>query len=174
MPNRQRTLHSFFSAVGARGPAASPQLETPAADPAEAAPAPHASTGDSADGDAEASEHPRNASATRRSEATATSPHARSHDIGAMPMQLGEKPKQDALRGVTCVVTSFDLDGRCSYAGTHKCRSAAWHWSRCIVVDHPDVVVQWEDTERTPLADLVRCERCAVGIHPACAIDQSE
>ena len=25
-----------------------------------------------------------------------------------------------------------------------------------------------------PLVDLVRCGRCAVGIHPACAIDYSE
>ena len=86
-------------------------------------------------------------------------------------MPWGKKPKQGALRGV---VTSFDLSGRCSYAATHKCRSAVWHWSQCIVVDHPDVVVQWEHTVRIPLADLIRCERCAVGIHPACAIDHSE
>ena len=47
-----------------------------------------------------------------------------------------------------------DLDGRCSYAASHKCHSAAWHWSRCIVVDHPDVTVQWEDTVCAPLVDL--------------------
>jgi hypothetical protein len=136
--DRQRTLNSFFSVVGARGPAAPAQLETPAADPADVAPAPHASTGDPADGDAEAPEHPRDASAARRSEATAASPHAWSHDIDAIPMPWGEKPKQGALRSA---VTSFDPDGRCSYEATHKCRSAAWHWLRFIVVDHPDVVV---------------------------------
>jgi len=43
-----------------------------------------------------------------------------SHDIGAMPMHWGAKPKQGALRGV---ITSFDLDGRCSYAATHKFHS---------------------------------------------------
>ena len=53
------------------------------------------------------------------------------------------------LRGV---ITSFDLDGRCSYAALqlHKCHSAVWHWSRCIVSDHPDVAVQWEETMRVP------------------------
>ena len=42
--------------------------------------------------------------------------------------------------------------------------------------------MQWEDTtekytstrERKSLVDLVRCERCAVGIHPACAVNYSE
>ena len=110
--------------------------------------------------------HPKGASAARRSEATATPIRARY----AVPMPWGAKPKQDTLRGV---VTSFDLDGRCSYAATHKYHSAAWHWSRCIVVDQSDIVVQWEDTVHMPLADLIRCERCAVGIHPACAIDYS-
>ena len=51
-----------------------------------------------------------------------------------------------------------------------------------IVVDYPDAAVQWEDTvqqytitrERISLIDLIRCERCAVGTHPACAIDYSE
>ena len=78
-------------------------------------------------------------------------------------MPWGAKPKQDALRGA---ITSFDLDGRCSYAASHKCHSAAWYWSRCIVVDHPDATVQWEDTVRVPLVGMVRCERGAVGIHP--------
>ena len=100
--DRQRKLHSFFSAVGSRGPAATAQLETQAADPADVAPAPHASNGDPADGDAEAPEHPRDASAARRSEATATSPHARSHDIGAIPIPWGEKPKQGALSTKKC------------------------------------------------------------------------
>ena len=50
-------------------------------------------------------------------------------------------------------------------------RTDASSGAQCIGVDHPDVVVQWEDTERIPLADLVRCERCAVAPHPACAID---
>ena len=125
MTNRQRALRSFFSAVGARGLEALAQLETPAAVSVNAAPAPRANTGEPAGGDAEVPKQPRDASAAKRSEATATPPHVRSHDIGAIPMPWGEKPNQDALRGV---VTSFDLDGRCSYAATHKCRSAAWHW----------------------------------------------
>ena len=33
---------------------------------------------------------------------------------------------------------------------------------------------KWEGTVRVPSADLIRCERCAVGIHAACAIDYSE
>ena len=89
-------------------------------------------------------------------------------------------PQQDALRGgITC----HDPDGRCSYSASHKCHSAANHWSRRIVVDHPDVAVQWEDTaeqytstrEWMPLVvGMIRCERYAVGIHPACAIDYTE
>ena len=165
----KRALNSFVSAAGARGSAAPAPPETSAEASAEAVPAPSASTGGPAGDDAEVSAQPKGASAASRSEATATPIRARSHDIGAMSMPWGAKPKQDALRGV---ITSFDLDdGRCSYAATHKCHSAAWHWSRCIVVDHPDVVVQWEGTVHIPLADLIRCERCAVGTHPACAID---
>ena len=96
-----------------------------------------------------------------------------------MPTPWGEAPQQDALRRV---ITSYDSDGRCSYAAPHKCHSTHDHWSRCIVVDHLDVAVEWEDTteqytpkrERKSLVDLVRCRRYAVGIHPACAIDYSE
>ena len=88
-------------------------------------------------------------------------------------------PQQGALRGF---ITSSDSDGRCSYAASHKCHSSHDHWSRCIVVDHPDVAAEWEDAteeytptrERKSLVDLVRCERCAVGIHPVCAVDYSE
>ena len=37
-----------------------------------------------------------------------------------------------------------------------------------------DVTMQYTSTrERKSLVDLVRCERCAVGIHPACAVDYS-
>ena len=95
----------------------------------------------------------------------------RRHNIGEVPVPWGAKSKQDALRGV---ITSFDLDGRCSYSASHKCHSAAWHWSRCIVIDHPDATVQWEGTMRVPLVDLMRCGRFAVGMHPTCAIDYSE
>ena len=88
-------------------------------------------------------------------------------------------PQQDALRGA---ITSYDSDGRCSYAATQKCYSSHDHWSRCIVVDHPGVAAEWEDVteeytptrERKSLVGLVRCERCAVGVHPACAVDYSE
>ena len=38
-----------------------------------------------------------------------------------------------------------------------------------------DVTMQYTTThERKSLVELVRCERCAVGIHPACAVDYSE
>ena len=76
-------------------------------------------------------------------------------------------PQQDALRGA---ITSYDFDGRCSYAATHKCYSTHNHWFRCLVVDHPDDAEFWGDVteqytstrERKSLVDLVRCERCAV------------
>ena len=50
------------------------------------------------------------------------------------------------------------------------------------MIDHPDGAEFWGDVteeytstrERKSLVDLVRCERCAVGIHPACAVDYSE
>ena len=88
-------------------------------------------------------------------------------------------PQQDALKGG---ITSYDSDRRCSYAATHKCHSSHNHWSRYLVVDHPDDAEFWGDAtveytptrERKSLVDLVRCERCAVGIHPACAVDCSE
>ena len=113
------------------------------------------------------------------SAATATLARDRRRNIDDVPTPWGVTPQQDALRGA---ITCHDLDGRCSYSASNKCHSAANHWSRCIVVDHPDVAVQWEDTvqqytatrERMSLVDLIRCERCAVGIHLACAIDYSE
>ena len=77
------------------------------------------------------------------SEATATLPQDRRHNIADVPAPWGVAPQQDALRGV---ITCYDSDGRCSYAASHKCHSTHDHWFRCIVVDHPDVAVQWEDT----------------------------
>ena len=111
--------------------------------------------------------------------AAATLPRERRHDISRVPAPWGVAPQQDALRGV---ITSYDSDGRCSYAATHKCYSTHNHWSRCLVIDHPDDAEFWGDVteeytstrERKSLVDLVRCERCAVGIHPACAVDYSE
>ena len=110
---------------------------------------------------------------------TATSPRERRHDISRVPEPWGVAPQQDALRGD---ITSYDLDRRCSYAATHKCHSSHDHWSHCIVVDHPGVAAEGEDAteectftrERKSLVDLVRCERCAVGVHHACAVDYSE
>ena len=54
MPNRQRTLHSFLSAAGARGSAAPAPSPTPAEASAAAVPAPGASTGGPERADAEA------------------------------------------------------------------------------------------------------------------------
>ena len=106
-------------------------------------------------------------------------PIERRHDISRVPAPWGVAPQQDALRGD---ITSYDLDRRCSYAATHKCHSSHNHWSRCLVADHPGDAEFWGDAteeytptrERKSLVDLVRCERCAVGIHPACAVDYSE
>ena len=107
-------------------------------------------------------------------------PRERRHDILRVPAPWGVAPQHGALRGA---ITSYDSDGRCSYAATHKCHSSHNHWSRCLVVDYPgdaefwggDVTEEHTPTrERKSLVDLVRCERCAVGIHPACAVDYSE
>ena len=122
----------------------------------------------------------RRRTAAARGSGTAAAPHGvRRHDISRVPQPWGMAPQQDALRGV---ITAYDSDGRCSYGATHKCHSTHNHWSRCLVVDHPEDAEFWGDvTEqytsartRESLVDLVRCERCAVGIHPACAVDYSE
>ena len=114
----------------------------------------------------------------------ATLPRERRHNISRVPALWGLAPQQDALRGA---ITSYDSDGRCSrprsYAATHKCYSSHNHWPRCLVVDHPGDAEFWGDVteeytsthERKSLVDLVRCERCAVGIHPAaCAVEREK
>ena len=142
MPNRQRTMHSFYTAPGARVPT------VPAPLPAQVtAPAPTALGRSHADEPGrtiadDTAQHSA-ASAASQSAATATSAQYRRHNIADVPAPWGVAPQQDALRGV---ITCHDPDGRCSYAASHKCHSAANHWSRCIVVDYPDVAVQWEDT----------------------------
>ena len=121
----------------------------------------------------------RRAAAARREGTPVAPPDVRRHDISRVPTPWGKAPQQDALRGV---ITAHDSDGRCSYAAKHKCHSTNDRWARCLVVDHPDDADFWSDLtryytstrERRPLVDLVRCERCAVGIHPACAVDYSE
>ena len=65
IPNRQRALHSFFSAAGARGSVAPAPLETSAEASAEAVPVPSASTGEPVGGDAEVSTQPKGASAAK-------------------------------------------------------------------------------------------------------------
>ena len=178
MPNRQRTMHSFYTTAGARLPA------DPAPSPAQvtglARPAPRPSrAGEPARTDPRSATKRRPESGVGMSGQTATLPRERRHDISRVPAPWGVAPQQDALRGA---ITSYDSDGRCSYAATHKCCSSHDRWSRCIVVDHPGVAEQWEDAteeytstrERKSLVDLVRCERCAVGVHPACAVDYSE
>ena len=85
----------------------------------------------------------------RDSGVTTTLPRERRHDISRVPAPWGMAPQQDALRGA---ITSYDSDGRCSYAATHKCHSSHNHWSRCLVVDHPDDAEFWGDAteEYTP------------------------
>ena len=142
MPNRQQTTRSFYTATGARSPA------DPAPSPAQATglarPAARPSR---------AVEHRRTEprSVTQRqpeggvsvSGETATLPRERRHDISRVPAPWGVAPQQDALRGA--ITTSYDSDGRCSYAATHKFYSSHDHWSRCAVVDHPGVAAEWED-----------------------------
>ena len=61
--------------------------------------------------------------------AAATLRRERHHGISRVPAPWGVAPQQDALRGV---ITSYDSDGRCSYAATHKCYSTHDHWSRTV------------------------------------------
>ena len=91
----------------------------------------------------------------RVSEVAATPPRERRHDISRVPTPLGVAPQQDALRGA---ITSYDSDGRCSYAATHKCHSSHNHWSRCLVVDNPDDAEFWGDVteEYTPTREMSR------------------
>ena len=120
----------------------------------------------------------RRAAVARREGTLAAPPEVRRHDISRVPTPWGKAPQQDALRGV---ITAHDSDGRCSYAAKHKCHSTHDRWARCLVVDHPDDADFWSDLtryytstrERRPLVDLVRCERCAVGIHFRCAQDHA-
>ena len=75
----------------------------------------------------------------------ATLPRERRHDISRVPTPWGLAPQQDALRGA---ITSYDSDGRCSYAATHKCHSSHNHWSHCrclVVVDRPGDAEFWGD-----------------------------
>ena len=168
-------MRSFYTAAGARASSVPTPLPAQAAAPEATAPDRSHAGGLERTGAETPTQHS-GASTASRSAATATPARDRRHNTDDVPMSRGVKPKQDAMRGV---ITCYDLDGRCSYAASHKCHSAACHWSRCIVVDHPGVTVQWEGTveqytamrERIPLVDLIRCERCAVSIHPACAID---
>ena len=123
MPNRQRTMHSFYTAAGVR------VTTDPASPPAQAAapaqPAPRLSCAgelrQTASRDATQRQAASNAS---RREATATLPRNRRHNIVDVPAPRGEAPQQDALRGV---ITSYDSDGRCSYAAPHKCHSTHDH-----------------------------------------------
>ena len=138
MPNRQRTMHSFYTATGAWLPA------DPAPSPAQATglarPAPRPSRA----GEPRRTE---SGSATQRqpksgvsvSRGTETLPRERRYDISRVPSPWGVAPQQDALRGA---ITSYDSDGRCSYAATHKCHSPHVHWARCVVVDHPGVAAE--------------------------------
>ena len=104
MPNRQRTMHSFYTAAGARVPAVPASPPAQAAAPAQPAPrlrctrelrqtAPRDTTQRQAASDAS------------RSEATATLPQDRRHNIA-------DVPARGVWRGV---ITSYDSDGRCSY-----------------------------------------------------------
>ena len=132
MPNRQRTMRSFYTAPGVRVPT------VPAPMPAQAtAPAPTAPGRSHADeiGRTIADDTAQHGAASAASQRAATATPAQDwrHNIADVPTPWGVAPhQQDALRGV---ITGHDSDGRCSYAASVKCHWAANHWSRCIVVD---------------------------------------
>ena len=179
MPNRQRTIYSFHTAAGARVPSAPAPLPAQAAAPSATAPnAGHAIEPEQNGADA-TTQHA-GASAPSRSTATATLARDRRHNIDDVPAPWGVTPQQDALRGA---IMCHDSDGRCPYSASHKCHSAATTGYVALLSITPTslcsgktpTVEQYTAArERMSLVDLIRCERCAVGIHPACAIDCSE
>ena len=139
MPNRQRTMRSFYTATGERLPVSSAPLPLQANEPAR--PAEERSYGDWLWQTAiEAAAQRRRVADARNGGAAATLPRERRHGILRVPAPWGVAPQQDALRGA---IISYDSDGRCSYAATHKCHSSHNHWSRCLVVDHPDDAEFW-------------------------------
>ena len=137
MPHRQRTIHSFHTAAGARVPTVPASLPAQAAAPAQTAPRP-SSMGEPSQAAPRDAAQRSAAHAGSRSEETATLPQDRRHNISDVPAPWGVAPQQGALRGV---ITCHDSDGRCSYAAPHKYHFTHDHWSRCFVVDHPDVAV---------------------------------
>ena len=111
MPNRQRTMHRFYTAAGARVPPVPAPLPTQATAPAPTAPGPshmdepgQIIAGNTVQGAA--------ASAVSQSEDTATPTQDRRHNIAGVPAPWGVAPQQDALRGV---ITSHDSGRMCSY-----------------------------------------------------------
>ena len=157
MPNRQRTMHSFYTATGARlsvGSAPPPPQANETEQPAE-----EQSYGDWLRQAAiEAAAQRRRVADARSGGAAATLPRERRHGILRVPEPWGVAPQQGALRGA---ITSYDSDGRCSYLATHKCHSPHNHWARCLVVDHPDDAEFWGDVteEYTPTLENERATR---------------
>ena len=143
LPNRQRTMRSFYTAAGARVPTVPASLPAQAAAPVQPAPRPSSTEESSRTAPGNAAQSPAASDGSRRSEATAPLPKDRRHSIADVPAPWGVVPQQDALRGA---ITCYDADRRRSYAAPHKCHSTHDHWPRCIVVDHPDVAMQWEGT----------------------------
>ena len=148
MPNRQRTMHSYYTATGERLPADLAPPPPQAIRPERPAAGPNR-VDEPRRTDPMGATQRQQATDDRVSGVTATLPRERRHDISRVPEPLGVAPQQDALRGA---ITSDDSDGRCSYAATHKCHSSQNHWSRCLVVDHPDVAEEWGDI--TPHVDV--------------------
>ena len=121
MPNRQRTMHSFYTAPGARVQTVPAPMPAQATAPEPTAPGPSRADelGRTITDDTE--QHAA-ASAANQSAATATPAQDRCHNLAGVPTPWGVAPLRNALRGV---ITCHDSDGRCSYAASHKCHSAA-------------------------------------------------
>ena len=107
MPNRQRTMHSFYMATGARLPA-SPAPLPPQADEPERVAEEQSCDDWLRRAAIEAAAQRQRIADARDGGAVATLPHERRHDITRVPAPWGVSPQQDALRGSSPVTTPTD------------------------------------------------------------------
>ena len=145
MPNRQRTMHSFHTATGARLPANSALPPLRATEPERPA------VGQSRDEwlrqtALEGMAQRQQVADARDRGVAAAFPRERRHDISCVPTPWGSAPQQDALRGV---ITSCDSDGRCSYGATHKWHSSHNHWSPALLSTTPAMLSFGEMSRRS-------------------------
>jgi len=144
LPDGQRTLHSYFGRKGARSESTFPE-------PSEARPA-HGSS--AAETVTPTNDVPATTSETHSpipiGADDAEAPAALTvRNTNTLPTPHGPGPGNDLARGV---VTAQDAEGRCVYKHAR---------TGCCVIDDPGGFYDE--------GLLLRCERCAVGIHGECA-----